>query len=184
MASFLPQAQYEGLIHAAKLQFEKPPVRHFCVGCCAMYSCLFTRGVCFCRILYFRHKVTAFNKDASAVIAAAAAQAGGSTKLDMFQLASEYGEGWVDQNGSPLFITLGGGENSPTRTVPGGPPLGYNIVVNLGAPRPCWPPSHRTQPTPATHGRLLSVELEKTKQLELQVKLEELRFQQGNSDSV
>ena len=93
MVSFLPQAQEE-LIHAAKQQFENPPVSHFCVGCCAMYSCLFTCGVFFCPILYLKRKVDAFNKDASATIAAAAAQAGDSAKLDMVQSASESGRSW------------------------------------------------------------------------------------------
>ena len=112
---------------------------------------------------------------------------GGSTDTLRVEGRGRSGGSWVDQNGSQLLITSGGGENSPTRTVPGGPPLGYNIVVNLAAPPPCWPPSqgtHQTYATHATHGHLLSVELEKTKQLELQVKLEELRVRRGNSDSV
>jgi hypothetical protein len=143
MASFLPQAQYEALIHAAKLQFEIPPVRP---------DCLVTSIFCCCPLdnltnTYFKIKVTAFNKNASAAIAAAAAQAGCSAKLDMVELATGSGGSWVDQNGSQLLVGH--------RNVPGGPPLGYNIVVNLASPPSYWPLSQGTQLAPVTPGHLL-----------------------------
>jgi hypothetical protein len=139
MASFLPEAQYEALIHAVKQQFENPPVSDVCVGSCSMLSCLLTGGVCFCPILYLKRKVDAFNKEASAAIATAVVQTGCSAKLDKVQIVSAFGGYWVDQNGLQLLLTSG----KSTRT--GGPPLGYNIVVNLAAPPPYWSPSQGTQ---------------------------------------
>ena len=88
------------------------------------------------------------HQKSSAEIAAAAGPEGTRAEIwspgVTWRTAASASGGCVDQDDSQLLISV----QSPWAMKPGGPPPGYNIVVNLAAPPLCWPPSQGAQTLP------------------------------------
>ena len=130
----ISEAQYNGLINEAKCLFVNGPRISVCGGFCSMILCVATSGICFCPFLYIKSTVDSFNKQANLSITNAGEQLNLQARLAMIQVAGAHGGNWVDSSGNPLLISGKSG------SFPGGPPMGYNIIVTLPSQLQ-WPPT-------------------------------------------
>jgi hypothetical protein len=129
------EVQYNALIEKAKELFADGAGITVCQGMMAMMCCSCT---CCLSLIYMKLKVDAFNKGAKEGIKLKATELGLNGRLEMIQMASP-DSGWFDSTGQQLMIKQGGGEHSRPYLAPGGPPMGYNIIITTPTPMP-WPP--------------------------------------------
>jgi len=133
MGQFVSQDDYSKLINVCVEGFKDPPFDHQRVAC-AMCCTLMCPCACICTGPYLWHikqQVDAMNTSIGENLTATGVT---GARLDMVQAAGAHGGQWVDHRGTELLLPSGEGG---TRL--GGPPLGYNLVINTKA-QLAWPP--------------------------------------------
>ncbi len=156
MAYFLPQAQCEALRanSSSKTHRSLSAAISDSRGSRWILSCFSTLIDCCCTYLYLMHQMAAFTKNhqrrsqlqpdrRGPELRSGPQVSPGARPHQHLEVES------IDQ----LLISV----QSPWAMEPGGPPTGYNIVMNLAAPPPCWPPSQGAQKTPVIHDHVLSI---------------------------
>ena len=99
-------------------------------------------------MLYRYCKGKAFNKAAQESFNQCSADNRIPAKLVLVERAGSFGGSWIDSKGVQLLVTHStGGEYSSSYQAPGGPPMGYNIVIRTTHPLQ-WPPPRYAGPHP------------------------------------
>ena len=139
LAPYVTQDKYHEWIEELQKVFAESPFGSEYVGMCAMMLCALTSGVCFCPCVYLKIKSDSFKKE---VQDAFAKFSDGQARLEHTENGGPQNGMWTDSKGQTLM--LGGGKYGPR---PGGPPLGFNIIINLPTPIQ-WPPTVQMAPQP------------------------------------
>ena len=123
---------YKLVINAVKEEFDNLPFggNGPCLAICSFCLCSMTLGVCFCPLLMLKKGENEFRTRVEEAILNVGKSLGVDIKLKVTQAAGGFGGIWMDSSGLQLFVGRS----------PGGPPLGYNIILKLPTPVQ-WPPS-------------------------------------------
>jgi len=117
---------YDEIIYEVRKEFENTPFSAcgggLAFGMCAMATCFFTCGICFCPCLYLCCAVRAFTSRVNNTMEDVGQRTGLNIQYRLIEAAQE--ARWMDSRGKILNI---------------GPPLGGNVVITLPVAI-SWPP--------------------------------------------
>ena len=132
LSPYLTSDEYKQIINAARVEFDDLPFGGYgpCAAVCSFCLCSMTFGICFCPILLLKRSENEFRKRVEEAIINVGNSLSVHVKLKLTQAAGGFGGIWLDSSGLQLIV---GGS-------PGGPPLGYNILLKLPTSIQ-WPPS-------------------------------------------
>ena len=135
LAPYVTQEKYHEWIDELQKVFADSPFESKNAGMCAIILCLFSIGVCFCPCLYLKIKADSFKMEVQDSFAKVS---GGQERIEFAETGGSQNGMWTDSKGQTLLLN---------GTQPGGPPLGFNIIINLASPIQ-WPPTVQMAPQP------------------------------------
>lgn len=135
------ELDFRRLLAAVQAAFRKPPYVNPNLPVLSMYACMCTFGLCFCPCVYLKGEIVKFNDRLFADVAEVSKDFAFNARVEVIE-EIDYGANWIDSRGEPLLFPR------KYSSQPGGPPMGYNIVLTLpNAPE--WPLSGSGAPVQA-----------------------------------
>jgi len=160
LAPYVSQDQFNQLMAVLCKEFEDPPFDGAGGPMCAYICCMSTFCICFCPLLYVWRKAKLFNERVLNAIENNGKHIGVNATFLVSEIAMPNYDpargNWVDSKGQPLLIRQGN-KRRGYGYVPGGPPLGANLILNLPAPV-SWPPTMMTVNTMQPPGAITTVQ--------------------------
>ena len=139
LAPYVTEQKYNEWIVELQKVFATSPIESENAAVFAMMCCAITAGALFCPCLYFMYLSRSFQRE---IQDAFKKVSGDTARIKLTEYAGPSGGMWVDSKGQMLM--LGGGKQGAR---PGGPPLGFNIIISLPSPIE-WPPTVQLAPGP------------------------------------
>ena len=135
LTPYVTEQKYNEWIEELKNVFENSPDWSYWEQWCSVMICILTAGVVSCPCFYIQHLGRSFKR----VVQDAFHKVSGDGVQMKFVKFPRYENGqWIDSKGQTLMLRSVGGSGRYPR--PGGPPLGFNIIISLPSAIE-WPPT-------------------------------------------
>ncbi|CAK0880607.1 unnamed protein product [Prorocentrum cordatum] len=131
LRAHVAEGDYNKIMDALRSEFANSPTGNFALSFCAMMLCQLTLGILSCPLCYLKLKINEFNAKLKELPGSLGLT---GVRIEMTEMAGAFGGNWVDSKGQPLMM------QGQRGSIPGGPPLGYNVIFTLPASL-SWPPN-------------------------------------------